>query len=41
VRGQITEIRADDLRFTEQEAATFLNRALGLTLDAQKIARRV
>ena len=38
VRGQMTEIRADDLRFTEEEAATFLNQALGLPLDAEKIA---
>jgi LuxR family maltose regulon positive regulatory protein len=30
VRGQMTEVRADDLRFTEEEAATFFNRALGL-----------
>jgi LuxR family maltose regulon positive regulatory protein len=38
VRGQMTEIRADDLRFTEEEAATFLNQALGLPLDAGQIA---
>mgnify|MGYP000402314046 CR=1 FL=1 len=38
VRDQMTEIRADDLRFTAEEAATFLNRALGLTLDAGKVA---
>jgi LuxR family maltose regulon positive regulatory protein len=38
VRGQMTEIRADDLRFTEEEAATFLNRVLELALDAEKIA---
>jgi LuxR family maltose regulon positive regulatory protein len=38
VRGQMTEIRADDLRFTEEEAATFLNQALGLPLDAEQIA---
>ena len=38
VRGQMTEIRADDLRFTTEEAAAFLNRALGLPLDADKIA---
>jgi LuxR family maltose regulon positive regulatory protein len=37
VRGQMTEIRADDLRFTEEEAATFLNQALGLPLGAEKI----
>jgi LuxR family maltose regulon positive regulatory protein len=34
----MTEIRADDLRFTTEEAAAFLNRALGLTLDADKVA---
>jgi LuxR family maltose regulon positive regulatory protein len=38
VRGQMTEIRADDLRFTEEEAATFLNQALGPPLDAEQIA---
>jgi LuxR family maltose regulon positive regulatory protein len=38
VRGQMTEIRADDLRFTAEEAETFLNQALGLPLDAEKIA---
>jgi LuxR family maltose regulon positive regulatory protein len=32
VRGQMTEIRAQDLRFTAEEAAAFLNQALGLTL---------
>ncbi|MBN1888984.1 MAG: tetratricopeptide repeat protein [Thermoflexales bacterium] len=36
-RGQMTEIRADDLRFTEEEAATFLDRALGLPLEAEDI----
>jgi LuxR family maltose regulon positive regulatory protein len=38
VRGQMTEIRADDLRFTGEEAATFLDQALGLMLDAEKVA---
>ncbi len=38
VRGQMTEIRADDLRFTAKESAAFLNRALGLTLEADKVA---
>ncbi|MBN1978105.1 MAG: hypothetical protein JW918_11980 [Anaerolineae bacterium] len=38
VRGHVTEVRADDLRFTEEEAATFLNRALRLELDAEDIA---
>ncbi|MBN1427089.1 MAG: hypothetical protein JXB07_01810 [Anaerolineae bacterium] len=38
VRRQMTEIRADDLRFTEEEAATFLNQALGLMLTDKEIA---
>jgi LuxR family maltose regulon positive regulatory protein len=38
VRGQITEIRAHDLRFTVQEAATFLNQVLNLVLDADSVA---
>jgi LuxR family transcriptional regulator, maltose regulon positive regulatory protein len=37
VRGQLTEIRADDLRFTEEEAAQFLNQTMGLTLTAEDI----
>ncbi|GIV63953.1 MAG: LuxR family transcriptional regulator [Bellilinea sp.] len=37
VRGHLTEIRADDLRFTEAEAAEFLNRVMGLTLRAEDI----
>jgi LuxR family maltose regulon positive regulatory protein len=31
-RGELTEIRADDLRFTETEAALFLNERMGLQL---------
>lgn len=38
VRGQVTEIRADDLRFTAEESAAFLNQTLGWTLDAEVIA---
>jgi LuxR family maltose regulon positive regulatory protein len=38
VRGQMTELRADDLRFTEEEAAAFLSQALGLSLDVEKVA---
>jgi len=38
VRGQVTEIRADDLRFTTIESAAFLNQTLGWTLDAQLVA---
>lgn len=36
-RGQMTEIRAADLRFTAGEAATFLNEAMGLSLRADQI----
>jgi LuxR family maltose regulon positive regulatory protein len=32
-RGQLTELRAADLRFTLQEATTFFNRAMGLAFD--------
>ncbi len=37
VRGQLTEIRADDLRFTEEETAQFLNQTMGLSLSAEDI----
>src|SRR6266566_9131417 len=37
-RGHLTEIRAADLRFTAEETAAFLTRALGLELSAQDIA---
>lgn len=37
VRGQLTEIRADDLRFTEDEAAQFLNQTMALSLSAEDI----
>ena len=37
-RGQMTEIRAGDLRFTEAEAAAFLNQAMGLELTPDDIA---
>ncbi|HEY5474587.1 MAG TPA: hypothetical protein VIK32_15540, partial [Candidatus Limnocylindrales bacterium] len=33
-RGQLTELRAADLRFTPSEAAEFLNRVMGLDLSA-------
>lgn len=36
-RGQLTEIRQDDLRFTEQEAAAFLEQSMGLELTAVEI----
>ena len=38
VRGQLTELRAADLRFTPAEAAEFLNRAMGLNLSSEDIA---
>lgn len=37
-RGQLTELRADDLRFTSFEAAEFLNRVMGLTLSTEDIS---
>ena len=37
-RGQMTELRAADLRFTSAEAATFLNTAMGLSLSEAQIA---
>ncbi len=38
-RGQLTELRAADLSFTEAEAAQFLNDVMGLHLGAPSIAR--
>jgi LuxR family transcriptional regulator, maltose regulon positive regulatory protein len=38
VRGQLTELRAADLRFTAAEAAQFLNQVMGLSLSAEDIA---
>ncbi len=37
-RGQLTELRAADLRFTPTEAAEFLNQMMGLNLSAENIA---
>jgi LuxR family maltose regulon positive regulatory protein len=37
-RGQLTELRAADLRFTPEEAAEFLNRVMGLNLRDADIA---
>ena len=37
-RGQLTEVRASDLRFTCSEAAEFLNQAMGLDLSTEDIA---
>ncbi len=36
-RGQLTEIRARDLRFTSQEAADFLNQAMRLSLSTADV----
>ncbi len=38
VGGQLTEVRAADLRFTASEAAEFLNQVMGLSLSAADIA---
>ena len=38
VRGQMTEIRAADLRFTPEEATAFLRDAMGLALSAKDVA---
>jgi len=37
-RGQMVELRASDLRFTETEAAQFLNEVMGLHLDVGSVA---
>ena len=37
-RGQLTELRAADLRFTPAEAAEFLNQVMGLNLSLAEIA---
>jgi len=37
-RGQLTELRATDLRFTPTEAAAFLTEVMGLNLSAHDIA---
>ena len=37
-RGQLTELRAADLRFTPAEAAEFLTQVMGLNLSAEDIA---
>lgn len=38
VRGQLTELRAADLRFTPSEASEFLNQVMGLHLSAEDVA---
>lgn len=37
-RGQLTELRAHDLRFTADEAATFLREVMGLRLGEEDVA---
>jgi LuxR family transcriptional regulator, maltose regulon positive regulatory protein len=37
-RGQLSELRATDLRFTPEEAAEFLKGVMGLNLSAEEIA---
>lgn len=37
-RGQLVELRTDDLRFSWQESAAFLNQAMGLNLMSQHIS---
>jgi LuxR family maltose regulon positive regulatory protein len=37
-RGQLTELRADDLRFTAEEVAAFLNGTMGLGLPPEDVA---
>lgn len=37
-RGQLTELRAHDLRFTAEEAATFLREVMGLPLSGADVA---
>jgi LuxR family maltose regulon positive regulatory protein len=38
-RGQLAELRAEQLRFSDEETSAFLNDALGLGLSAQDIQR--
>jgi LuxR family maltose regulon positive regulatory protein len=37
-RGRLVELRAEDLRFTQEEAATYLNGAMDLTLSDNDVA---
>ncbi len=37
-RGQVVEVRADDLRFTPDEAAAFLCQTMGLALSCEQVA---
>lgn len=38
VRGDLTELHANDLRFTPEEAAAFLNQIMGLALTSEDLA---
>ncbi len=38
VRGQLLELGADDLRFTREEAARFLNEGMGLELPSEEVS---
>jgi LuxR family maltose regulon positive regulatory protein len=38
-RGEVNEIRADELQFSEEEAASLLNQMLGLGLDPADVTR--
>ena len=38
-RGQLTELRQSDLRFTTDEAAAFLSRVMGLNLSSDLTTR--
>jgi LuxR family maltose regulon positive regulatory protein len=40
-RGQLTEVRTTDLRFTSEEAASFLGDGLGLRLSTEQVAALV
>jgi len=37
VRGDLTEIRTDDLRFTHEETVAYLNQNIGLTLSTEDV----
>ena len=41
VAGRLVEVRAEQLRFTTEEAAELLGRSLGLQLDGQDVSRLV
>lgn len=37
-RGELTELRADDLRFTNEEAAKFLQEGMGISISPELVA---